>query len=452
MALVMSLSLLPVTAMAEGDDHVHNADGWECTRVDPVTEPDCQHKEHTPDCGYAAAVEEIPCDCGAAAADEATGEVIHADGCAYTPAVEEQPCTHKCGDECTKVVAPEHWNCTAPVAAETPAGVQAFLDAAALLPDASLVTEETVETVDAQAASALALYAALGVELQAREDVIAAKAAVDAVQAAVQTVRESQVPEVPAEVQTFLDKVKDLPEAALVTAENVEIVDAQVTDALALYGSLGELQVREDVAAALVTVEAVRAAVRAVKESEVPAEVQAFLDAVEALPKAEEVTRENVTAIGEQVKVVLDMYESLTEAGLDEADGVAEALAIACDILVVVTEVSETLGNNESTTWDGESVSDSLDKGSGTEEDPYLIENAADLAYLAQLTWEKAGGNNKTKDQYYKLTADIDLDRHEWTPIGGISKSADYSFQGHFIGGGHTISIQADTVVVPVHW
>lgn len=442
MALVMSLSLLPVTAMAEDDDHVHNADGWECTRVDPVTEPDCQHKEHTPDCGYAAAMAEIPCDCGAAA-DEATGEVIHADGCAYTPAVEEQPCTHKCGDECTKVVAPEHWNCTAPVAAETPAGVQAFLDAAALLPDASLVTEETVETVDAQAASALALYAALGVELQAREDVIAAKAAVDAVQAAVQTVRESQVPEVPAEVQTFLDKVKDLPEAALVTAENVEIVDAQVTDALALYGSLGELQVREDVAAALVTVEAVRAAVRAVKESEVPAEVQAFLDAVEALPKAEEVTRENVTAIGEQVKVVLDMYESLTEAGLDEADGVAEALAIAYDIFAVVTEVSETLGNNESTTWDGVSVSTGLDKGAGTEVDPYLIENAADLAYLAKLTWEKAGGNNKTKDQYYKLTADIDLGNHEWTPIGGIkgiTGNTNYYFQGHFIGGGHTIS------------
>ena len=92
MALIMCLSLLPVTAMAEDIGHDHNQNGWQCTWVDPITEPDCQH-EHTPDCGYAAPVEEIPCTCGAAAG-EVTGEITHAEDCAYTPAVAGQPFTH----------------------------------------------------------------------------------------------------------------------------------------------------------------------------------------------------------------------------------------------------------------------------------------------------------------------------------------------------------------------
>ena len=59
---------------------------------------------------------------------------------------------------------------------------------------------------------------------------------------------------------------------------------------------------------------------------EVPAEVQAFLDAVAALPSVEAVTVENAEDIGGQVQAVLDQYEGLIDAGLDETEGVAEAL------------------------------------------------------------------------------------------------------------------------------
>ena len=136
MALVMCLSLLPAQAMAEGIDHVHNQDGWQCTWVDPVTEPDCQHTEHTPDCGYVAPVEEIPCTC-TPETDEATGEIVHAPDCAYRPADAGQPCTHECGDECVKVVREGYYtNCKPPQAVENevPAEVQAFLDAMAVMP------------------------------------------------------------------------------------------------------------------------------------------------------------------------------------------------------------------------------------------------------------------------------------------------------------------------------
>ncbi len=246
MALIMCLSLLPVTAMAEDIGHDHNQNGWQCTWVDPITEPDYQH-EHTPDCGYAAPVEEIPCTCGAAAG-EVTGEITHAEDCAYTPAVADQPFTHDCGDECVKVVVEGYWNCTAPVTAEpeAPAEVLAFLDAVAALPEAVLVTEETVEAVDAQVADALALYAALGVELQAREDVAAALSTVDAVQAAIQTVRANQAPEVPAEVQAFLDAAAAVLAFGEVTEDNAEEYAALYEIAMAAYMAVEDAGLSEN--------------------------------------------------------------------------------------------------------------------------------------------------------------------------------------------------------------
>ena len=48
--------------------------------------------------------------------------------------------------------------------------------------------------------------------------------------------------------------------------------------------------------------------------------------------------------------------------------------------------------------------------GSGTEEDPFIVATAQDLAYIATLAYEKV-------TKYYKQTADIDLAEHFWTPI-----------------------------------
>ena len=57
--------------------------------------------------------------------------------------------------------------------------------------------------------------------------------------------------------------------------------------------------------------------------------------------------------------------------------------------------------------WDGTSVSESL-IGSGTEEDPYLIQNGADLAYIDQ---HMTAAEN-FKGVYFKMTRSIDLGNH----------------------------------------
>ncbi len=73
-------------------------------------------------------------------------------------------------------------------------------------------------------------------------------------------------------------------------------------------------------------------------------------------------------------------------------------------------------------TWDNH-ASTSL-SGSGKSSDPYKIENAADLAYLAR--------DDADKSAYYELTNNIDLSGYDWMPI--------QDFQGYFDGNGYTIS------------
>ena len=83
--------------------------------------------------------------------------------------------------------------------------------------------------------------------------------------------------------------------------------------------------------------------------------------------------------------------------------------------------------------WDGTAVA--WTQGDGTQANPYLIQSAENLAYLANLV------NNGTSvaGDYYRLMVDIDLNgsqTFQWTPIG----NATYSFAGNFDGNNHTIS------------
>ena len=53
--------------------------------------------------------------------------------------------------------------------------------------------------------------------------------------------------------------------------------------------------------------------------------------------------------------------------------------------------------------------------GSGTEADPYLITDGAQLAKVAKDVEDKV---TVYKDVYFRLENDIDLSAHRWNPIG----------------------------------
>ena len=96
-------------------------------------------------------------------------------------------------------------------------------------------------------------------------------------------------------------------------------------------------------------------------------------------------------------------------------------------------------------------------RGTGTQDDPFLIESAANLAYLSYMV----GKAFNTEGLYFKLTTDIDLNGSEdlqWIPIGmandayyedGCERNtipvcvydrSNFSFKGHFDGADHRIS------------
>lgn len=86
-------------------------------------------------------------------------------------------------------------------------------------------------------------------------------------------------------------------------------------------------------------------------------------------------------------------------------------------------------------TYSVDLYADEYDGGTGSKENPYLIGNDMQLAKLAHDVNTKAA----TTGKYYKLTADIDLSKALWQPIGSWHYE-DYYFNGKFDGDGHTIS------------
>lgn len=94
-------------------------------------------------------------------------------------------------------------------------------------------------------------------------------------------------------------------------------------------------------------------------------------------------------------------------------------------------------GNLLADTWDGTTKHTSIAKasiqGNGTEDSPYIIDNANKFVAFGYLV----------TNAYWKLTADIDLGGNEW-PYGG---AAPKTFKGHFDGDGHTVSNYTITAV-----
>lgn len=90
--------------------------------------------------------------------------------------------------------------------------------------------------------------------------------------------------------------------------------------------------------------------------------------------------------------------------------------------------------------WDGTSET-SFEGGTGTQEDPYIIKTAKQLAYFR----DQVNSKNTYANKYIKLDANIDLANIDWKPIG---ESTTYYFEGNFDGNNkkiYNLNITSDT-------
>ena len=83
-------------------------------------------------------------------------------------------------------------------------------------------------------------------------------------------------------------------------------------------------------------------------------------------------------------------------------------------------------------TWDGTTIADGFAAGEGTQDNPFQIETAAQLAFFAK----SVNGGNRYDREYIILKNNINLNNWEWTPIGNDSNF----FRGNFDGGNHTVT------------
>ena len=90
--------------------------------------------------------------------------------------------------------------------------------------------------------------------------------------------------------------------------------------------------------------------------------------------------------------------------------------------LLMEEENSTAVSENETADFEGE----------GTAANPYKIQNVDDLKLLA----ENVNNGEAYANKHFKLTADIDLEKEEWTPIG----KSGLPFQGTFDGYGYQIT------------
>ena len=106
-------------------------------------------------------------------------------------------------------------------------------------------------------------------------------------------------------------------------------------------------------------------------------------------------------------------------------------------IMMLVTSAMWPLNaeaQNDVSVWDG--FAESWTHGNGTENNPYLIENARQLAYIAEMV---NAGITHYDSTYFKLTTDIRIDSsNQWQPIGFDDS---HYFSGNFDGGCHSITL-----------
>ena len=108
------------------------------------------------------------------------------------------------------------------------------------------------------------------------------------------------------------------------------------------------------------------------------------------------------------------------------------------DLFGGTEQTGETSEEETEKTWIDYAASE-FAGGSGTKEDPYQIATAEQLAKLAKEVNSGVAGNNHS-NEYFKLTASIDLSGHRWVPIGYGNSTNTFGFYGYFDGDNQTIT------------
>lgn len=134
----------------------------------------------------------------------------------------------------------------------------------------------------------------------------------------------------------------------------------------------------------------------------------------------------------------LEQQQATALTALNDCKTTAEVDALAENCEAAMQKIVEDLqvdvqANDvpEEKKWDGKAMTQPA-SGSGTKNDPYLIDTGAELAWFADQV------KNGKVTLCAKLTADIDLNGHPWTPIGSFGSSKNY--QGTFDGCNSTVN------------
>ena len=135
-----------------------------------------------------------------------------------------------------------------------------------------------------------------------------------------------------------------------------------------------------------------------------------------------------------EIRAVKEAYDALPDEDKELID--EERLNKLMDLSVLAERLSEMeVQNTERNGKWTEFAAGEFAGGDGTADDPFRIENAAQLAYMATsgvVSSSPYSSANKSIGKYYKITADtIDLSAHDWIPIS--------TFGGSLDGGGCTI-------------
>ena len=80
---------------------------------------------------------------------------------------------------------------------------------------------------------------------------------------------------------------------------------------------------------------------------------------------------------------------------------------------ILISLPKQILAQSDVSVWDG--YAESWTKGDGTESNPYLIENARQLAYIAEMV---NAGVTTYAGIYFKLVSDLNMNNIPWAPIG----------------------------------